>query len=429
MTNSNRNSRITKKCQRRRNGRQMRRQRKLAEQKIIKSIDKEESTHPFHILSDCEYNKISKNNIVLQNLKFVQVQSPQLRRLTIYKIERKNVGENIQHHFNILSRTNVIDLSQVKRRFMTMTMPVSDFLSAHNSIHFHGVEPANSSGMILLSIATYCDTLEDEQNMDEVVDLFRKSRYSIVVNGKDNYHHCTMGESYGVGLVAKYIKDENGLSFGTYANKQKLQSKNDTSILNTIMDRLIYLSLKKPLDIIPNLHKNIWILGRSMKNHLKETLQKNPQMCNFGEIRSYMSSQFNINSVTHIPHTELDQSSTIIYVPQQNSFHQKYYFEFVLNHFTSIQICLKPGTSIIYTSCLLVHRQISSHMTKMSNTIRQKKIQNSSAIIPKRNANHRNNIQLQESNFINISAYFNKRLFENIKKSLSRIQLNRENET
>ena len=123
-----------------------------------------------------------------------------------------------------------------------------------------------------------------------------------------------------------------------------------------------------------------------------------------------MSSQFNINSVTHIPHTELDQSSTIIFVPNQNYYKQKYYFEFVLNFFTSIQVRLKPGTSIIYTPSLLVHRQISSNMLHVKDSVQVKS-----------DSNHLSNIRPHKKCFINISAYFNKRLYDNIRKSLRRV--------
>ena len=75
-------------------------------------------------------------------------------------------------------------------------------------------------------------------------------------------------------------------------------------------------SLKKSLEIILYLHKNIMLVGDSIKSHLKELLQQLVDELNLEEVRSYISAQFNVNSVTHVAHTELDQSSTVIYVPQ-----------------------------------------------------------------------------------------------------------------
>lgn len=425
MKHSVHNIDVSKKCQRRSDARRLKKLRKSSEQTVINSIDKNlANLHPFHILSDSEYNKIRRNNIMLDNLKVFKDHTRKARILTVYQIQMENIGENLQKHLKRLSRNNVIDISRVKRRFMTMTMHINDYNKTQNTIKFLGVEPPNSSGVILLSIATYNNAFEKCQNMDRKMKIFRSNRYNIGSNRKPHYHNCTVGESYGVGLVAKYNKDENDLSFGTYAERKKLQPKNKSSILFDIMDELISLSLQKPLEIIPDLQTNVMIVGQSLKNHLKYLSETKLQTCKLGEIRSYMSCQFNINSVTHIPHTELDHSSTIIYVPQQTVFNQKYYFEFVLNHFTSIQICLKPGTTIIYTPLLLVHRQISSHMPQLTSAEQAKSHPSMYNTYPECTRNHLSNVKVQKSNFINISTYFNKRLHDNIGKSLSRVYSN-----
>ena len=338
MKHSVEDDKVSKRCQRRRNARRLTNLRKTSERNVISSIDKNLAMiHPFHILSVSEYNKIRKNNITLDNLKIINNKARKSRLLTIHRIHMENIGENLQKHLIVSSQNNVIDISRVKRRFMTMTMHVNNYKKIQHLVEFLGVEPPESSGMILLSIATYNKAFNKGQNMDQEVEIFRSNRYNIGSNSKDHYHNCTVGESYGVGLVAKYSKDENDLSFGIYANKKKMQSIKNPSRLFNFMDGLIKVSLEMPLRMIPNLFKNVMIVGHSLKNNLKFSLKRKLQTCKLEEIRSYMSSQFNINSVTHIPHTELDHSSTIIYVPQQAASNQKYYFEFVLNHFTSIQ--------------------------------------------------------------------------------------------
>ena len=127
--------------------------------------------------------------------------------------------------------------------------------------------------MILLMIATHNELCKEEGNINTHMNLFQRLRYPIGLNGNKNYHHGTKGRSYGVGLVAKYRKDENGLSFGTYGEKLQRQEKVSSLCLdieNTseqihssshelykIFDELMSASLKKPLEIIPYLHKNI----------------------------------------------------------------------------------------------------------------------------------------------------------------------------
>ena len=378
-------------------------QRKLVIEKVIGTIDKSKAgdCHPFHILSIDEYNKIKKNNISLERFKIIRNRTIHSGRLTVFKVLPENIGEYLQKHFENLSKNNVIDISQVPNRFMTLTMKISDFIKTHNKVDCLGVEPVHSSGMILLSIITYSDVFKGSKNMDEHVELFRNSRYRISVNGKNSYHHGTVGESYGVGLVAKYLKDKNGLSFGKYADREKNQKTNNSDLLSNVMHELMHLALIRPLEIIPKLHKNVMIKGRGIKNYFRNVLDEKIEQLNLGEIRSYMSSQFNIDSVTKIPHTELDNSSTIIFVPNQNEYKKKYFFEFVLNYFTSIQVRLKPGISIIYTPSLLVHRQISCNMLHVKDSIKGK--------------------SRWKKGFINVSSYFNKRLYDNIRNSLRRV--------
>ena len=91
---------------------------------------------------------------------------------------------------------------------------------------------------------------------------------------------------------------------------------------------------------------------------------------------------------------------------------------------------LIPGTTIIYSSHLLVHRQISSTMRRLSVKKQHKKKTDIYIIQPNKYMKNDSHEEKYPNNtFINISAYFNKRLYENIKKSLTRIQNNRNKET
>ena len=81
-------------------------------------------------------------------------------------------------------------------------------------------------------------------------------------------------------------------------------------------------------------------------------------MSNETEIKSFMSSQMNINITTLIPHTEMDRLSTLIYVPVQPNKNHDYGFEVKFIHFTSMTIKLIEGTTILYSAYMITHRQI-----------------------------------------------------------------------
>ena len=413
------------KRQRRRNARAMKSQRKSIENLVLNfDHGQNELFHPFHILSKSEYNNIKKNNIVLDNMRVISKPSHQYGSLTVFNIKKENIGAHLRKHFCPCRQENVIDISQVKKRFLTFTMRTSDFVHAGSDIKIFGAIPIDSSGMILLLIVTYDNTFSDQEKINQYINLFRKRKYSIGSGGIKNYHHGTIGESYGVGLVAKYSIDEIGLSFGEYSEKDNSnESETSSSQLYAIMDHLMELALKKPLEIIPNLDKNIMIVGNSVSKRIRFLTEKKANKLNVSQPRYYMSSQLNINSETLIPHTEFDHSSTVLYVPHQNPFYPLYYFEFQLNHFTSAQIRMTQGTSIVYSPNLLVHRQISSKKGQFSNNLPVKKYSN---VYSLRTDQHVHQIPSQKnlptSNFVNISSYFNNRLYNNIKKSLNRIQ-------
>ena len=110
---------------------------------------------PLHILSNHEYNTIKKNNIQVRNMKSVSGTSIHSQNITIFEITEVDIGINLKKHFNIFSQKNVINVSLVKRKFVTISMEMSELNNSDNSIKYIGTSPVNSSGMILLMIATY----------------------------------------------------------------------------------------------------------------------------------------------------------------------------------------------------------------------------------------------------------------------------------
>ena len=161
----------------------------VSEQTQIKALQ------PLHILSNHEYNLIKKNNIKLQDMKTVSTQSAHSRNITIFRITEENVGVNIRKQFNIQSQKNVINVSLVKKQFITISMKISDLDSSDKTIKFVGTTPDNSSGMLLLMIATYNKPLKEDHNVNDYVNQFQKFRYPIGSNGNKFYHHGTQSES------------------------------------------------------------------------------------------------------------------------------------------------------------------------------------------------------------------------------------------
>ena len=148
-----------------------------SEQTQIKALQ------PLHILSNHEYNLIKKNNIKLQDMKTVSTQSAHSGNITIFRITEENVGVNIRKQFNIQSQKNVINVSLVKKQFITISMNISELDRTDKTIKFVGTTPKNSSGMLLLMIATYNEPLKDDHNVNDYVNQFQKFRYPIGSNG------------------------------------------------------------------------------------------------------------------------------------------------------------------------------------------------------------------------------------------------------
>lgn len=386
--------------------------------------------HPVHVLSKHEFAKIKDNNIVLEDLKSTIIKSgKRTNRQTIYTVNREKIGKNLRTHIKPNTHGNIIRVDRIKKRFITVTTRVCPNIVDDDRIELIGNVPENSSGMILLMITTFDDQIKKERCVDDIVETFRKCNKPIKVGNNSDYHFGTSGETYGIGLVAKYNLDRNGYSFGPYARKDSYFSNNHIDESNKIMEHLLNLALKLPAQIIPNIYRNTSVVGSAVKEHLQKRKQLESQITHLDPVPPYISSQFNINATTKYPHTEFDRSSTVIFVPNQTNFSNDYFFEFRFNHFSSIRINLQCGISLIYSAYLLVHRQISSDLVfpemNQSLTTLDYKGKN-------RKSNGRNNLTSscsKKTNFVNISSYFNERLFNNIRQSHIRLSTNQTDTT
>ena len=367
-----------------------------------KTISNQTIPHCLQVLTNQEFRNIQKNNIGITGYqKYKQIINGKRIRRTIYHVEEDNIGSNISSLFQNISQINEIDLSDVPRMFLTITLRVNQQIVNNSNIYLIGHGKVNSSSYILLMIATSSKTLDKKSTVTSLVDLFRKYRYSINKSFSMASHYLTKGEIYGLGLVAKYRIDDKYKSFGTYANKVELIEESDLKRMRDLIGYYLNNSFSRIRKIIPTLHNSSFLPSEAINDILQTTYSNEIEQEVSGERRNItLSTQLNINVTTQIEHTELDNSLTIIYIPNQPNDKSNFQFEFTINSFTKLQIVLHPGVTIIYSANMLTHRQIE-----------EKK----SSDIPSNDENNNGSCT-----FINISAYFNSRLFHNVKQSIIR---------
>ena len=103
------------------------------------------------------------------------------------------------------------------------------------------------------------------------------------------------------------------------------------------------------------------------------------------------AAQVCINAETKYFHTEMDQGPTFIAVPFQERVREnRFNFIFRINNTKHIQLRMIPGTSFLFSGCLLTHRQECEKNGK--------------------------------TNFFNVASFCNKRLFDHIRQSFMRMK-------
>ena len=149
---------------------------------------------------------------------------------------------------------------------------------------------------------------------------------------------------------------------------------------------------------IPNLERTFFSISKLINKKLEEYPSDVPFDITGKEILVNLSCQFNINTRTKFSHTERDSSYTIIHVPKQKQKYDTFYFFFKLSKNEELRIEMKQNITISYASYLLTHSQ--------------------QTVV---------NLESSKNEFVNISSYFSKRLFDFISTSLNRIGTNEKN--
>ena len=375
--------------------------------------------HPLCVLTKSEFDDIVSNNVTVREFSPLKIDfSPKKVRQTFFKVGRDDIGVNIAPHLKILKHDNLVCLSAVKRNFLSITTEINSTLRNDNLICLLGDSVPNSSNMVLLFLATYDKDFPRKCNLKSNASLFRQNRFNINGNGTSGNHFGSSGESYGIGFVPKYRQNKFGLTFGQYAEKKTKTDHNKTyGKMNQVMLEYLQDAKTFPCEIIPNIYAKMMAFDTATRRFLPSvftdfTLEK--MRSNDSRIEPFMSSQININVTTLIPHTELDVSSTLIYVPMQTTkkYEMDYGFEIQFNYFTSMIIQLIEGTTLLYSAYMVTHRQIKMNQTSLTPTPTEKN--------PSINLSQ--DSKTKEEEFINISTYYSKRLYSHIKTSVKRFQ-------
>ena len=376
--------------------------------------------HPLYVLTISQFEHLASNNIIIRDFVSLNMDiSFKKVRQTFYKLRREDVGGNIAPYFQILKKDNFICLSTVKRNFLSITTEINCQLRNNKQLTLIGDKLSNSSNMVLLFLASYNCNIPRTSFVNDVIMLFRQNRFNINGSGTSGNHFGSSGESYGVGLVPKYSKNQQGLTFGKYADKKrKIDPEEMDRKMNDIMSTYLQHAKIAAGTIISGIYEKMMVFDIATRKYLSVVfpdIDFKKSVSTTMAIQSFMSSQMNINATTLIPHTEMDRSSTLIYVPIQFNKHHNYGFEIKLNHFTSMTIKLKEGTTILYSAYMITHRQIK--MDETYSTFNTTKYNNCKEVLPYEPAGE---------DFINISSYYSTRLYSHVKSSIKRIQTQRE---
>ena len=374
--------------------------------------------HPLCVLTKTEFDDIVSNNVTVRDFIPLMIDfSLKKVRQTFFKVSRDDIGVNIAPHLKILKNDNLLCLSAVERNFLSITTEIDSTLRNDNMICLLGDSVPNSSNMVLLFLATYNKDVPKKSNLKKNASLFRQNRFNINGNGTSGNHFGSSGESYGIGFVPKYRQNKFGLTFGQYAEKKRKTDHVETyGKMNQVMLEYLHEAKTLPCSIISRIDEKMMVFNTATRRFLSSvftdvTLEKLRKKDT--GIEPFMSSQININVTTLIPHTELDVSSTLIYIPVQTTknHEMEYGFEIKFNHFTSMTIKLIEGTTLLYSAYMVTHRQIKLNQTSPKST-------------PTETNMYINKSQASKSKeeFINISTYYSTRLYSHIKTSVQRFQ-------
>ena len=215
-------------------------------------------------------------------------------------------------------------------------------------------------------------------------------KIKVSTNSKTHQHHGSGGFHYSFGNKAFYGKINNS-SVSQYALKKNtdvnigLQEKMEKEFSEDI--RYGISNLSKHLPNIKHLISPVLDIAFQMQKEYGDVNLQEVELSELGIWKTVVT----VNAFTKELHIEDDCTSTIIYVPNQetNTDACTFHFQFALGEKHNIAIHLKQCTTIMFCARFLTHRQTSEDMS------------------PK-------------SKFINFGCYGNRKLFNHIRQSFKR---------
>lgn len=221
-----------------------------------------------------------------------------------------------------------------------------------------------------------------------------------IMGGDGEKHHGSVGKYYGFGVHASYaaLEHEASSSVAGYATSDPEEDSKLKELVNNAIlegEEVIngMLHSVKGVSVI----RTGTIVSRCLvleaKKHANAELKESIKLLN--GIR-FMSAFVDWNAATIHPHTESDHGMTLVYVPLQDylkpSEKSPAYFEFVLSEAKRgkpavvVNIPLNTGTAVYFNGFLVVHHQVRK----------------------------------EERDLLNVSAYGNKMLFDNSRRTILR---------
>ena len=211
---------------------------------------------------------------------------------------------------------------------------------------------------------------------------------------KNNRHHDSRGCYYNYGNKGFYgLIGNSSVSQYSIKNSSNLNNQLKDQTIEYMMSMEINQGVKNLMRILPVIPKVISPIIHTAYGFCQSTSGNiNIKETGTSEYGMWQSS-ICVNPVTHELHVEEDVTYSILYVPSQEkvSKKRKYHFMIQLKDKLNISIPMVRGTSIMFSSQLLAHRQSCN------------------IVDPSFDELH-----------INFSSYGNKRLFKHIRQSLIR---------
>ena len=103
----------------------------------------------------------------------VMSKPPQMHgALTVFNIRNEDIGAHLRKHFCPCRVDNMINISQVKKQFLTFTMRTCEFVHTGSDIRIFGATPIDSSGMILLLIVTHDNSFSQQEKINQYINVF-----------------------------------------------------------------------------------------------------------------------------------------------------------------------------------------------------------------------------------------------------------------